>query len=99
MHMSARDGFAAAKGATGKGAAPETLDPIEKASRDELAALQLERLKWNLQHAYDNVAHYRQAFDAAGVHPSDLKQLSDLSRFPFTTKKELRENYPYGLFA
>lgn len=97
--MSARDGFAAAKGAMGKGAAPETLDPIEKASRDELAALQLERLKWSLQHAYDNVAHYRQAFDAAGVHPSDLKQLSDLSRFPFTTKKELRENYPYGLFA
>ncbi|NMF88234.1 phenylacetate--CoA ligase [Aromatoleum petrolei] len=72
---------------------------MEKATRDELAALQLERLRWSLQHAYDNVAHYKQAFDAAGVHPSDLKQLSDLSRFPFTTKKELRENYPYGLFA
>ncbi|MBD5805272.1 Phenylacetate-coenzyme A ligase [Azoarcus sp. Aa7] len=97
--MSARQGFAAPKGATGKGAAPETLDPIETASRDELAALQLERLKWSLQHAYDNVAHYRSAFDAAGVHPSDLKQLSDLARFPFTTKKELRDNYPYGLFA
>nr|NMF95786.1 phenylacetate--CoA ligase [Aromatoleum toluolicum] len=72
---------------------------METASRDELAALQLERLKWSLQHAYDNIAHYKQAFDAAGVHPSDLKQLSDLSRFPFTTKKELRDNYPYGLFA
>ncbi|NMG44252.1 phenylacetate--CoA ligase [Aromatoleum toluvorans] len=92
--MSARDGFAASKGA-----APHTLDPIETASRDELAALQLERLRWSLQHAYDNVAHYKQAFDAAGVHPSDLKQLSDLSKFPFTTKKELRDNYPYGLFA
>ncbi|HJV24118.1 MAG TPA: phenylacetate--CoA ligase PaaK [Aromatoleum sp.] len=92
--MSARDSFAASKGA-----APETLDPIEKASRDELAALQLERLKWSLQHAYDNVPHYRAAFDAAGVHPSDLKQLSDLSRFPFTSKKELRDNYPYGMFA
>ncbi|NMF95786.2 phenylacetate--CoA ligase [Aromatoleum toluolicum] len=97
--MSARDGFAAPQGVTGKGAARETLDPIETASRDELAALQLERLKWSLQHAYDNIAHYKQAFDAAGVHPSDLKQLSDLSRFPFTTKKELRDNYPYGLFA
>ena len=92
--MSARD-----KWGTEKGAARETLDPIETASRDELAALQLERLKWSLQHAYDNVAHYKQAFDAAGVHPSDLKQLSDLSRFPFTTKKELRDNYPYGMFA
>ena len=92
--MSARD-----KWGTEKGAARETLDPIETASRDELAALQLERLKWSLQHAYDNVAHYREAFDAAGVHPSDLKQLSDLSRFPFTTKKELRDNYPYGMFA
>ncbi|BAL25196.1 phenylacetate--CoA ligase PaaK [Azoarcus sp. KH32C] len=92
--MSARD-----KWVTAKGAAPGTLDPIEKASRDELAALQLERLKWSLQHAYDNVPHYRAAFDAAGVQPSDLKQLSDLSRFPFTTKKELRDNYPYGMFA
>ncbi|HJV24851.1 MAG TPA: AMP-binding protein, partial [Aromatoleum sp.] len=92
--MSARD-----KWVTEKGAAPGTLDPIEKASRDELAALQLERLKWSLQHAYDNVPHYRAAFDAAGVQPSDLKQLSDLSRFPFTTKKELRDNYPYGMFA
>ncbi|GJG96708.1 phenylacetate--CoA ligase PaaK [Cupriavidus pauculus] len=75
------------------------LDAIEHASRDELQALQLQRLKWTLQHAYDNVPHYRQAFDAAGVHPGDLRQLSDLSKFPFTTKKELRDNYPFGMFA
>ncbi len=75
------------------------LDAIETASRDEIAALQLERMKWSLQHAYDNVPHYRASFDAAGVHPSDLKQLSDLARFPFTTKKDLRDNYPYGMFA
>ncbi len=76
-----------------------TLDPIEIASRDELAALQLERLKWSLKHAYDNVPHYRKAFDKAGVHPSDLKALSDLARFPFTAKDDLRKNYPFGLFA
>jgi phenylacetate-CoA ligase len=75
------------------------LDPIERASRDELQALQLERLKWSLQHAYDNVAHYRRAFDEAGVHPDDLKTLSDLAKFPFTEKKTLRDNYPFGLFA
>jgi phenylacetate-CoA ligase len=77
----------------------EDLDPIEIASRDEIAALQLNRLKWSLRHAYDNVAHYRQAFDAAGVHPDDLKQLSDLKLFPFTTKHDLRANYPFGMFA
>ena len=65
-----------------------TLDPIETASRDELAALQLERLRWSLRHAYDNVAHYRRAFDAAGVHPDDVRALDDLARFPFTTKHE-----------
>jgi len=75
------------------------LDPIEHASRDEIEALQLTRLKWTLDHAYRNVPHYRQAFDAAGVHPDDLKQLSDIAKFPFTTKKDLRENYPYGMFA
>ncbi len=75
------------------------LDPIEHASRDEIEALQLQRLKWTLAHAYDNVPHYRQAFDDAGVHPDDLKQLSDIARFPFTTKKDLRENYPFGMFA
>ncbi len=84
---------------SGRAPAGDELEPIETASREELAALQLERMKWSLQHAYDNVPHYRAAFDAAGVHPSDLKQLSDLARFPFTSKKELRENYPYGMFA
>jgi len=78
---------------------PGDLEPIETASRDELQALQLERLRWSLRHAYDNVAHYRAAFDAAGVHPDDLKTLADLSRFPFTDKKTLRDNYPFGLFA
>lgn len=74
-------------------------DRIEHASRDEIQALQLERMKWSLKHAYDNVPHYRKAFDEAGVHPSDLKQLSDLSKFPFTTKQDLRDNYPFGMFA
>ena len=77
----------------------EELEPIERASRDELQALQLERLKWSLHHAYENVPHYRAAFDAAGVHPSDLKSLGDLAKFPFTDKKTLRDNYPFGLFA
>ena len=75
------------------------LDAIETASRDEIEALQLQRLRWTLQHAYDNVPHYRQAFDAKGVHPSDLKTLADIAKFPFTTKKDLRDNYPFGMFA
>ena len=75
------------------------LEPIEKASRDELQALQLRRMKWSLQHVYDNVPHYRKKYDAAGVHPGDLKQLSDLAKFPFTTKLDLRDTYPYGMFA
>lgn len=75
------------------------LEPIEKASQDELRALQLQRMKWSLKHAYDNVPHYRRKYDAAGVHPDDLKQLSDLARFPFTTKLDLRDTYPYGMFA
>jgi phenylacetate-CoA ligase len=75
------------------------LEPIERASRDELQALQLQRLQWTLQHAYDNVPHYRTAFDAAGVHPADLKSLVDLAKFPFTEKKALRDNYPFGMFA
>ncbi|WP_426319318.1 phenylacetate--CoA ligase PaaK [Pseudoduganella sp. R-43] len=79
--------------------APSDLEPIERASRDELQALQLERLKWSLMHAYENVPHYRKAFDEKGVHPNDLKSLSDLARFPFTDKKTLRDNYPFGLFA
>ena len=72
---------------------------IEFASRDEISALQLERLRWTLQHAYDNVPHYRQAFDAKGVHPNDLKSLGDLALFPFTAKADLRNNYPFGMFA
>src|SRR5690242_13366840 len=79
--------------------APESLDPIERASIDELRALQLDRLRWSLRHAYDNVAHYRAAFDAAGVHPDDVDDLADLGRFPFTTKADLRDNYPFGMFA
>ncbi|GAB3375338.1 phenylacetate--CoA ligase PaaK [Massilia agri] len=79
--------------------APNELEPIERASRDELQALQLGRLKWSLHHAYENVPHYRAAFDAAGVHPEDLKSLGDLAKFPFTDKKTLRDNYPFGLFA
>ena len=79
--------------------ASKDLEAIETASRDELQALQLERMKWSLRHSYDNVAHYRAKFDAAGVHPDDLKQLSDLAKFPFTTKADLRETYPYGMFA
>ncbi len=75
------------------------LDAIEKSSIDELRALQLSRLQWSLQHAYDNVAHYRKKFDAAEVQPSDLKTLEDLGKFPFTAKQDLRENYPFGLFA
>jgi len=78
---------------------PFGLEPIEKASRDEIAALQFDRLRWSLRHAYDNVAAYRKKFDAAGVHPDDLRQLEDLARFPFTTKQDLRENYPFGMFA
>ena len=78
---------------------PSDLDPIEIASRDKIAALQLDRLRWSLAHAYENVAHYRQAFDAAGVHPDDLHELSDLAEFPFTVKQDLRDNYPFGMFA
>ncbi|MDO8250935.1 MAG: phenylacetate--CoA ligase, partial [Rhodoferax sp.] len=79
--------------------APGDLEAIEKASQDELQALQTARLKWTLQHAYDNVPHYRQAFEVKGVHPSDLKTLADLVKFPFTTKQDLRANYPFGMLA
>jgi phenylacetate-CoA ligase len=75
------------------------LDRIETASRDEIAALQLQRMQWSIRHAYDNVPHYREKYDAAGVHPDDLKQLSDLAKFPFTTKGDMRDTYPYGMFA
>ncbi len=76
-----------------------SLDPIEIASIDAIRALQLQRLKWSLRHAYDNVAFYRDSFDAAGVHPDDLTSLSDLAKFPFTVKSDLRDNYPFGMFA
>ncbi|MDH4175421.1 MAG: AMP-binding protein, partial [Betaproteobacteria bacterium] len=75
------------------------LEPIEKASRKSLRELQLRRLKWSLKHAYDNVPAYRRKFDAAGVKPKDLKTLADLAKFPFTAKADLRENYPFGMFA
>ncbi len=75
------------------------LHPIETASRDEIAALQTERLAWSLRHAYANVAHYRAAFNAAGVAPEDFRRLEDLARFPFTAKRDLRANYPFGMFA
>ena len=75
------------------------LEPIEKASRDELQALQLSRMQAQLTHAYTKVAHYKNKFDAAGVHPSDLKSLADLAKFPFTTKADLRDTYPFGMFA
>src|SRR4051794_40857072 len=75
------------------------LNPIEIASRDEIAALQLRRMKWSLKHAYENVRHYQKSFEAAGVHPGDLKDLSDLRTFPLTSKDDLRANYPYGMFA
>jgi phenylacetate-CoA ligase len=75
------------------------LDPIEKASRDEITALQVSRLRWSLTHAYNNVAHYRCKFDEAGVHPDQFRSLEDLARFPFTTKQDLRDTYPFGMFA
>ncbi|MEM7190491.1 MAG: phenylacetate--CoA ligase PaaK [Pseudomonadota bacterium] len=77
----------------------ESLDPIEIASRDEIAGVQIERLKRMLRQAYDNTAHYKAKFDAAGVHPDDLTSLDDLKKFPFTVKSDLRDNYPFGLFA
>jgi len=86
-------------GAHPRAALRASLDPIEIASRDEIAALQLQRLQWSLDHAYRNVAHYKAKFDAAGAHPSDLKDLSDLAKFPCTTKEDLRQNYPFGMFA
>lgn len=77
----------------------DDLEPIEIASRDEISALQLQRMKKTLAHAYENVPFYKAKFDEAGVHPSDLKSLSDLSKFPFTVKTDLRDNYPFGMFA
>jgi len=79
--------------------APGTLDAAERMSVDELRSLQLERLRWTLRHAYDHVAHYRRSFDAAGVHPQDCTELADLGKFPTTSKADLRDNYPFGMFA
>src|SRR5450755_3005917 len=75
------------------------MDDAERASRDEIMALQTRRLAWTLAHAYDNVAHYKKAFDKAGVHPKDFRQLADLRHFPFTVKTDLRDNYPFNMFA
>jgi phenylacetate-CoA ligase len=83
---------------SGQHAAAES-EPIERASEDELRALQLTRLKWSLRHAYDHVAPYRLKCQRAGVHPEELRSLADLARFPFTVKDDLRENYPFGMFA
>ena len=84
---------------TAKTPRPEELEPVERASWDELRALQLTRLRWSLAHAYEHVPHYRKAFDAKGVHPRDLRALEDLAKFPFTVKADLRDNYPFGMFA
>jgi phenylacetate-CoA ligase len=78
---------------------PSDIEPVERASEDELRALQLERLKWSVRHAYDNVEHYRVSFAARGVHPDDLQTLADLARFPLLTKQDFRDHYPFGLFA
>ncbi|NQV47472.1 MAG: phenylacetate--CoA ligase [Rhodospirillaceae bacterium] len=77
----------------------DEMDPIENASRDEISALQLERLKWSVRHAYDNVEHYKKIFGEAGVHPDDLQDFSDLVKFPMARKRHVRENYPFGMFA
>src|SRR5215831_17717837 len=78
---------------------PDDLEPIERASGDELQALQLKRIRWTLRHAYQSVPHYRKAFDAAGVHPNDLNDLTDIALFPFTVKDDFRRNYPFQMFA
>jgi phenylacetate-CoA ligase len=78
---------------------PSELDPIERASTDELQTLQLGRLQTTLQRVYEHVPHYRSALDAAGVHPDDLHELADIARYPFTSKADLRQNYPFGMFA
>ena len=78
---------------------PKTLDPIELASRDEISSLQLQRMKWSVRHAYNNVPFYKQKFDSVGVHPDHLVGLEDIKKFPLTTKQDLRDNYPFGMFA
>ena len=78
---------------------PKTLDPIELASRDEISSLQLQRMKWSVRHAYNNVPFYKQKFESVGVHPDHLVGLEDIKKFPLTTKQDLRDNYPFGMFA
>src|SRR6185312_8872887 len=78
---------------------PELLDEAERMGAEQLRELQLRRLRWTLRHAYDKVPHYRRAFDAAGVHPEDCQALADLAKFPMTAKADLRDNYPFGMFA
>ncbi len=78
---------------------PSDLEPIERASLDELRALQLQRLQWSVRHAYENVPHYRRRFEQHGVHPDQLRSHEDLAKFPFTAKNDLRDNYPFGMFA
>src|SRR6202171_6312076 len=82
-----------------RGSCSAELDEAERASRDEIIALQTSRLAWALAHAYDNVGHYKKAFDNAGVHPRDFRELPDLKNFPFTVKTDLRDNYPFNMFA
>src|SRR4051812_13368911 len=84
-----------------RGEAPpqDLLDDAERMSVDELRGLQLSRLQRTLRHAYENVPHYRRAFDDAGIHPDDCRELADLAKFPTTSKADLRENYPFGMFA
>src|SRR5580765_3746205 len=84
---------------SGRRGSPTGLEPIERASKDELAALQLARLRATLEHAYENSPHYRETFQAADVHPDDLRSLGDLAKFPFTAKEDLRRRYPFGMFA
>jgi phenylacetate-CoA ligase len=83
----------------GTAPAPDLLDAGERLSRDALLELQLERMRWTLRHAYANVPHYRRAFDSAGVTPDDCATLADIARYPLTTKHDLRDNYPFGMFA
>src|ERR1700739_4304629 len=83
----------------GQGRYHAEMDDAERASRDEIMALQTRRMAWSMAHAYDHVGHYKQAFDRAGVHPSDFRQLSDIAKFPFTVKTDLRDNYPFNMFA
>src|SRR5208283_4750376 len=98
-HQGPRGRIASGVSVPARRPAPGDLEPIETASREELQALQLKRLQWTLRHAYDHVPHYRSAFEALEFHPNDLRSLADLARLPFTTKKELREHYPFGMFA